>query len=232
MPTVKRLTDQMVDPWNDTLAFYIPEASVPSALAGDIPNLDRYFILKVNKHLRDYTMSISEFASLRASIASENKKITEGVKLKMPSYMKEVSQNLSKEFDIDLALDIAQMIPLDLHYDEAGAFAYSMFMNYGIQTDSQHTPVVVSGTATSVNLSGSVIFLYAYGDKDDLDWTRSSSEAWHKFILSINAPHSQESLLRGIDWDKVGAMAIGGVIIGGLAALIGAILSKRRKNGA
>ncbi|MDR0902444.1 MAG: hypothetical protein LBM92_06715, partial [Opitutaceae bacterium] len=110
MPGVKRLAGQMIDLANDTLAFYIPEDSVPSALAGEIPALERYFILKVNKTIKGRTVSASEFAELRSSMASQNQKVLEDLKAKFPAYAERFGKNISNGLDMNFALDAFQLI--------------------------------------------------------------------------------------------------------------------------
>lgn len=225
MPELKRLLDQMVDPLNDTLAFYIHEQSAPIALSGDIPDLDRYFILKLNKKLRYHNVSVADFEQLRTTVKLQNQTIMDEVRRQLPSLMDQFNQNLSKEYDATVAFSISQMIPLDPHLDSEDAISYSMFINYSIDGGLQES-VVIPATVTMANPSGRVILLYAFGSTDDLDWTRSGSDIWHKHILARNvaAPRMRS---RNIDWTQVGVKAICGAIIGVFIALIMAIRKKR-----
>ena len=227
MAEVKRLSDQIVDPVNDTLAFYIPEAAVPAALSGQIPDLDRYFMLKVNKKLKAYTASIAEFVDMQNSVASQNKKIFEEFKEKMPAYFDQINGNFKKEYGSDFKLGVSQMIPLEPHHKSENAFAYSMFMNVG--SASQQSASATPATATFLNTSGRILFLYSYGAEDDLAWTRESSQAWHTAILSRNTPPPQKSSRAGLDWGMVAGKAVAGAFIGGIVALIGGIISKKKK---
>ena len=229
MPAVKRLVEQMADPLNDTLAFYIPEDSVPKALAGDMPKLDRYFMLKVNKKLKAYTASISEFSEMQSSVAAQNKKIFDEVKAKLPDYFDQISKNISKEFDTNIAFSVSQMIPLDPHYTSRDAFAYSMFINYGSKSEHDESKTIIAATSTFVNASGKIIFLYAYGVKEDLNWTRLSSESWQKSIITNNVSAPQTKTSVGIDWGKVAGKAITGGIIGVIVSLIAYLISKHKK---
>ncbi len=228
MPLVKRLADQMTDPVNDTLAFYIAEDGVPTALEGNMPPLDRYFILKVNRKLKHETFGTGDFARLRASVAAENRKIFEEIQAKLPELTRQLGSNVSKEFDIDFAIEIAQMLPLDPHLEEDNAFAYSMFINYGTRSGGESGSHIVPATATFLNLSGRLLFLYAYGVKEDLEWTRSASAEWHRALLAANdAPPSGSRT--GISWSGVGRQALVGGLIGAVAALLLGLLKKKKR---
>lgn len=229
MPGVKRLAEQMTDPMNDTLAFYIPESAVPVALAGGIPALDRYYMLKVNKQAINSVIGTRDFVKMREQVRKQNRQIIENVKAQLASHMDTMSKNLSAEYEVKLALSISQIAPLDPHVEEEHAFAYSMFINFGTKTENAESSVIVPGTATFVNASGKLLFLYAYGAKDDLEWTRSASSDWHEKILQVNAPPPVESSSRGIDWSTVSSKALVGAIVGGLIALIGGLISKKKK---
>jgi hypothetical protein len=229
MTEVKRLYDQMADPINDTLACYISEDSVPDALSGKIPELRKYFLIKVHKKLKGHTASVAEFAELQDSVESENKKTFDEVKKQLPGLFDEINGNIKKEYGNDIAIGVSQVVPLDLHHRSENAFSYSMFMNVGVGGGTQQSVSMVAVTATFLNTAGRVLFLYAYGGKDDLDWTRESSEAWQTAILSRNAPPPQKPAKTEFQWGRVTGKALVAGIVGGVAGLLGFIFSKKNR---
>ena len=80
MTAVMKFVQQMADPMNDTLAYYIMESDVPTAMAGEIPSLERIFILKVNKQLRNMTVGKNDFSQLKSMTKSQNQQMFEDVK--------------------------------------------------------------------------------------------------------------------------------------------------------
>jgi hypothetical protein len=234
MDAVYRMSLQMVDPKNDQLAYYISDSDIPSAMAGKLPSLDRTFLLKVNKQLKNIVVGSKDFAELKSMTKRQNKEIFESVKSQIPDLMKETSEGISKEFDVDFALQLSQMIPLNPHYEADNALAYSMYINYGVSAEGTKEELIVSATTTFVNVSGKVLFLYCYGPQDELEWTRSASKSWaEKVMVSNTQPPVRSSGGRGMDWNKVFEKGIVGAIIGGLIALIFGVLSifKNRKRG-
>lgn len=231
MTAVKRIVESMADPVNDTLAYYISESEVPTAMAGDVPSLERTFILKVNKQLRSMTMGKNDFSQLKEMAVNQNQQILEEVKSQMPEHMKNMSQGFSREFDVDFALNLSQMIPLEPHYQSENALAYSMYINYGVTANNESEDVIVAATATFLNTSGVVLFLYSYASQDDLEWTRNASKDWAESVISSNSQPPAKSPGRGIDWDKVMEKGLVGAVVGGLFALLAgaASLFKRKK---
>ncbi len=74
MDAVYRLSLQMADPLNDQLAYYIAESDVPVAMSGEIPSLEHYYILKVNKKLKNMVVSSKDFAELKSITNAKIKK--------------------------------------------------------------------------------------------------------------------------------------------------------------
>jgi hypothetical protein len=233
MDAVYRLSMQMADPMNELLAYYIPESDAPVALEGGIPSLERTFMIKVSKDLKGMLISSQDFAEIKNSIKRENKEIFESLKSKIPGLTDEASKGISKEFDVNFAFEVSQMIPLEPHYEVDNALSYSMYINYGVSAEGVEEESVVSATTTFVNISGKVLFFYCYGPQGDLEWTRNASKAWTERVMAGNAqPPTQSSGGRGINWAKVIGKGIAWVVVGGLIALFFSVLSifKKKRN--
>jgi len=129
MTAVKKIVQQMADPMNDTLAYYIKESDASTAIAGEIPILARTFALKVNKKLRNYTLGKDDFSQIKSMTKSQNQQILEEVKAQIPEQMKSMSQGVSQEFNVDFAMNISQVVPLEPHHEVENALAFSMYIN-------------------------------------------------------------------------------------------------------
>ena len=234
MDAVHRLSMQMADPVNELLAYYILESDSQTAMEGNVPPLERTFMFKVSKNLKGMLIGTRDFAELKSMTKRQNKELFESVKSQIPGLMDKTSKGISKEFDMNFAMEISQLIPLDPHYEADNSLSYSMYINYGISTEGAKEESVLSATTNIVNVSGKVLFLYCYGTKSDLEWTRNASRAWAESVITSNAqPPSQSSGGHGINWENVIMKSIGGAIAGGSIALFLGILSifKRKKNG-
>ncbi|HCE45932.1 MAG TPA: hypothetical protein DET40_20495 [Lentisphaeria bacterium] len=233
MDAVYRLSLQMSDPVNDQLACYISESDIPVAMVGKIPSLERYCILKVNKELKEMLVGSKDFAELKSITKQQNKDIFKSVESQLPALMEKLSKGISKEFDVDLALQVSQAIPLDPHYETDNIFSYSIYANCGASVKGSKEKKVLSATATFINVSGKILFLYCYGSQNDLEWTRDASKAWTDMIIDSN-PGAQLFSLggRGMDWGKIFAKAtVSAVSMGLLAVILVACLRfKKRKD--
>ena len=200
MDVVYRLSLQMVDPMNDQLAYYIAESAVPVAISGEMPSLERYFILKVNKRLKTMVVRSKYFSELKNIAKHKNKQIIKSIEAKIPGLMDKMSKGISEEYDVNFAMKLSQVVPLDPHYETENAFAYSMYLNYGASVDGSKEDFIVSVTVTFVNVAGKILFLYCDGPQEELEWTRTASKAWAGMIMESNTqPPSRSARGGGAD---------------------------------
>jgi hypothetical protein len=218
MPAAMGIAQQQADAdsYNDTLAYYIKESEVPTAMEGYIPDMEKSFILKVNKEMRNMTIGKDSFSQFKSMTKKHNRQVFENIKAQIPEVMNNFSQGVSQEFNIDFAISVSQVVPLETHYEAENAMALSMFVNYGSSAGDEKIEEIISATSTFLNASGAVLFLYAYGPRDELEWTRSASKAWAESVMASNSKPLSKTPGQGLDWTNASV----GVIVGGLIALI------------
>lgn len=230
MDAVYRLSLQLADPKNDLLAYYISDSDIPTAMNGNIPSLERTFLLKVNKQFVNMVVGSKDFAVLKNMTKRQNKEIFESVKSQVQDLMKDKIEGISNELDVDLAMQISQVIPLDPHYEADNALSYSMYIHYVTTIDGTKKDFIKSATATYVNVAGKVLFLYCYGTKGELEWTKSASRSWVEQIMNSNSrPPARSPRERGINWEKAIEKGIVGAVSGGFIALIIGVVTAFKK---
>ena len=127
MIAVNSICEQVAaaDPANDTLASYILESGVPAALAGEIPPLDRYFVLKVSKGMQNLTVGKNDFAEFKKIIRDQNDELLKSVNPQIREGMSKMSEGVSQDFDINFSMEISQMVPLAPHYEKETALLHN-----------------------------------------------------------------------------------------------------------
>lgn len=203
MDAVYRLSQQIVDSDNDQLAVYIAKSDVPIALSGKMPPFKRYFILKVNKRVKNVVISSKDFTELKNTTKQQNNEIFKSLETEMSDIMKKNSKVVSDVFDVDVALKLSKMVPLDPHYETDNAFAYSMYINCGVTVEGSNEDFIITGTLTYINVAGKVLFLYCYGPQDELEWTRTASKEWAANIMDSNAQSHQLVPLANMEWTGI-----------------------------
>ncbi len=222
MVAVHRLAANMADPMNEQLAFYIPDPHVPAALAGEMPPISRYFLLKASRTLMDKVVSAPAFARIRDQAKRENRTILESAMAKASNAVAQTGRNLGTAFDVDLALKISTMVPLDPHEETEVVLAHSMYVKVQVASEGSTEEVPLAVTSEIVNVAGKVVFLYCYAPQAEMEWTRSAAKAWADAVVAGNPPPPKG----GLDWGQVLRSGLIGGAIGGIGALF---LRKRKK---
>ena len=241
MDAAYRFSKSMVDLQNELLAYYIVDTEVALAKTGEMPSMDRYFLLKVNNALKNSKVSLSDFNSVKKMIRTQNEEIFKSLEEDIQNLMKNTSDGINKEFDVDIAMKVSKMVPLDVHYETESAMSYSMYINLGVSAGGTSEELVIAASATFIHVSGKILFLYSYGAKEDLEWTRTAAKTWaedsmkanvSKSISKPNTVYKQNSKLvtnSGYDWERLMNKSIIGVV-GGLLILLFLFFKKKKRD--
>lgn len=186
MDKVYRLHRAAKDPYNKLLASYIPQSEVDMAIQGEFPTSTKGFYLKMPKMMEQELVSPHDFAQMKHTVKTQNKEIIASNKDKIEKIVNESGNNINKELGIDVAVDVVDIIPLDMHYESENAFAYSMYIVNKVSSGGEHTEYAMAATATLINVSGKIVSLYSIGEQADLEWTRKASRDWAKKAIASN----------------------------------------------
>lgn len=235
MTGVVELQKNFVPPTNQQLASFISQNDAPIALGGKIPDLTRRFTVQVAKKISDHPLTSEEFAQLKQMYKTEGEQRIEQLKGQLSQFFADASKGVSRQLDTDVVISAGGVVPLPYHFESDRIFSASMLMKSDIRAESGQTySEVIAATTTLIHVKDRLLFLYVYGGKEDLDWTRASSKEWAEAILASNQDTFSASTIpsstphSGIDWDRVISKSIGGAFIGLIAGLI-AWLARRRK---
>ena len=172
---------------NEQFAAFIPEAAVPTALKGTIPNLTRRFIVQVPKRVVRATISSSQFQEMTLPMKTEFDAAMAKLVGLIPGLNRESSRRIAERFAFDPALSTLQVIPLAPHSTSENILALSMLSRVRATNSSgTTTSMIVASTITFLHVGGKVLCLYAYAGQDGLEWTRTMSANWAKSVLHAN----------------------------------------------
>ncbi|MCB1634984.1 MAG: hypothetical protein KDI37_07485 [Xanthomonadales bacterium] len=230
MASTAVLETSMADGMNDLLAIYISDDEAAGARIGEAPDMNRYFVIKVNKELKNLALGIADFARLRDQVDEQNEQAIASAQAQMADQIRENSEALSTELNVDLDMQITPMTPMAAHVNEEHAIAFSMYLNASAVINGEQTDTALVVTSTYINVAGKVLFLYTYAPSADLDWTRQASKDWAAAILASNdTAEPAEKLNWGIDWGRVAEKGLIGAAVGGIIGLIMWIASWRKR---
>ena len=240
MREVGTLLQHGVPPDNEQLAAFIAESDVPEALAGEIPLLQRRFAVQVAKDMADRSVSAAEFERFTAGFATDIEQSFEKFRQSgLADMMADVSRGISDQFDMEFMIEVGGLVPLPPHHADEHSLASSLIAsNEYTFADGEALSEVITATMTFVRVRGRVLFVYANGERDDLNWTREASAQWVQQILAANPGgdvSGRSSPGRGsrgteINWDRVAGKAIGGAFLALVVLLVSGLFRGRKRS--
>lgn len=237
MATLYEFQKQFVAHTNVEFLAFISDRDVPTALKNEIPELERRFTVQTAKSLVNLSVTKKSFEELKQIIKTQNDEIVKKAEAAIGKTIVKINENITDQYDVDLALSVSQIIPLPAHAETERSLAYSAFIKYNINDEAGNpSSFVAVMTATFVHVKGKVLFLYSYAEESGLDWSRNLSTQWSSAVIKANPSDFQSSInenlpaaVTGIDWGEVGVKALIGAFIGLLIGFV-SWLVKRGKS--
>lgn len=187
LPAVLKIMEATTPPFNLLLAGLVSEADHAAFLAGGERPLTRYLYVQVARQTIDVNVDASLFAKTAAFIRDQNTKLFDEFKKRMPGLIDDVSGRLGHAIDKEVRLKIPDMTLLPPHGETKQTFAFSMYIRLkGEVVGVSGIDTLLAATATFVHVRGKILFLYAYGAENDLEWTRAISAEWADAIVAAN----------------------------------------------
>lgn len=225
-----------IGPSNVRYLSLIPESAAEALLQGQTVEVRRYINIESEATLSNRSVSSSDFADFKAVLRDQVEQMYDEVEREMPRLMEKGNRELSEQWAADVAIQVGGFVPLPVHLDTERAIASSMYATVRTTVGAEDAgPVVVSATSLFLHARDKVLFLYVYGSKDDVEWTRETAGRLASDIIDSNGPTPGEqrsvssSDARGIDWGQVLEKGLFGALAGGLIGLL-AFLFRRRGN--
>lgn len=187
MGEIYELLGLFVPPSNVEFASYMAEQDAVYAIAGELPELKQRFTLQSVKSILESKLSPDDFEQIKQVIREQNQALIDQIKETVGQSLDDAADSINAEHGLQLAIDVADVVPLATHQDDDQVLAYSQIVKYtlddALDGPSQSVSVV---TATLVSVKGKLLLLYAHGAPDQLAWTREASNAWAAAVLSAN----------------------------------------------
>jgi hypothetical protein len=170
---------------NSLLDVYVTAADLPAVdKGGKGAAVVRYAMAQTPKAGLGMTVTEQDFGQLTQIIADQNGRVYQGLDQQVRQIFDEI--NVGKR-PMDERISLDSLVPLPPHRAEPSVLAFSMvaMTTYG-EGKAARTGVITT-TATIVLVRSKVLFLYVYGGRDDLEWTRAAGAEWSRTVQTANA---------------------------------------------
>ena len=174
------------DDLNETLAVYVPTEEAIAARDGEIPSMDRYFLLKVNKTLKSQEVSDSDFAALKQVMQTSRDDMLRDLTRQFPDLMEGTQQKMSEALALEVTASVGAMVPVDWETSTKDTYGFAMFLSYDWQFGEDSLESVVAATSVFALVKNRVLFLYGYGEPTDMEWTQAATVDWAASVQESN----------------------------------------------
>lgn len=149
---------------------------------------------------------------------------------------------LSKEYGFPLKLEVGELVSLGVFMEKTDAVGFAVLQKNRVSANGQLDYLTVSGAAI-MRMNGKILRAHVNGDYEtpkDIEWVRSTLNAWVGQILATNlSPEASSQTptrnfsITGSDWTSVIEKAIEGgkgvIVLGLLAGLVILIVSALKR---
>jgi hypothetical protein len=190
VPEMKQVSESLrrfTPPDHTLFAVFIAEIDAPQALADEFPLLQRRFTIQAPSKSVGVSVMRAEFAQLKKGFASEFQLKVDDLKNRLPDLVSRISKAGVEQMDPQLVTEIGGIVPFAPHYDDEHSLSLSMIFRTEVTAaDSESVVALTAATMTLVRVRDRVLFVYVYGGKDDIVWTRKASQEWVYEIVKAN----------------------------------------------
>jgi len=215
---------------NREIASFVQDEDARAIRDGREPRFERRHSAQVLRALEDTLVTHADFAQLKAEMRESSAELAGSVEKELSSAVEKVADGVT----VDMEAPGAGVSVLPPHFETDRVLSVSQRIStWLVRADGTRTALRGTVTLSYVHVRGRLVFLYAFGQEDALDWTREASRQWALAVVAANpsdaATASREARRgtgRGIDWSRVGQKAVVGAVVGALVGLVLALVRR------
>lgn len=226
-----------VGPGNIRFATFVTTEAGEALAAGDESyELDRYVNVETETGISTASVSRAGFAELRETVRTQIEELYANTLVQLPELAAAGDKTVSEAFSADIEMEVGSVVPLPTHLDTDEMMAHSIYMTVGAALNGEDVGTdTLAATTLFLHVKDKVLFLYAYGAKSDLAWTREKTVEWARDIIAANPLNAEEQAAvdapatSGIDWGRVSGRALIGGLAGLVIGLFSFLMNRRKK---
>jgi hypothetical protein len=192
MTEVYEMQSHFISEQNLQFACFIPKAQIQQLGNEPLPKLSRTFRVQTPKGMETEVLTSEQFLKLKESVRKTTdeafKEVASRQMAKENTQLEITNNELIELLKYDPDLSLKQAILVKGMEENKQSISFSMLMKSTIDDDKGQPKVSVGcGTITYLLIKNKLLFLYAFGEEKDLEWTRTMSKQWATSIISANS---------------------------------------------
>jgi len=226
-----QVASRFVSPANQQLALFLESAKAVEVRAGGIPQAERRISVETPRKAAEMILTDKDFAAVSRGFSRSMQGQADELRSKTNAQLKATGKGATQDLGVETSFVVKDMTAYPPHLSTDQAVALSVLQTNLITSGGVAEEYVNTTTAAVVHVNGKLLFVYVYGGKKDLDWTRITTREIVDSMLSnaTKAPVVSPASARdsgyaaGVEWGRIAAKAVAygilGLIVAGIAAL-------------
>lgn len=238
-PEVVALAEAMIPPANRLLGVYLSDRDYEKLVNGESPEFDRYMFIQVHRELENKNVSRADFREISTQLKAQQDTILDDVKEDVGKLFDNASNQISKDYDVSLDMQLGDQKSLGVFLDQPNAVAFTSLVKYQGNLEGEPFDYVMAGSTMLVKVKRRLLYVYVYSQYDeqaDVDWVESRTTELANLMLTANHTSAEPnddigtSFFSAISFGSVVNSSIIGAIVGGFVAFMFVLFggSKRR----
>lgn len=164
---------------NELLVIQAPQAELTQALEVKGDQFSKSIVIQTFRGTKYRQVSEVEFGQVKDFMKQNFQQISEKLKEKINNEMESSSNKVSEKYDVDLALSITDMVPLEIFADTANHYGSTYLMKSNVAVDGEvadNDNILMSINVMLVK--GKIIYLYVY--------STDKSEESHQQLVNLS----------------------------------------------
>jgi hypothetical protein len=181
-PALWRTGELLTPPSNRLLAFFVSAGDLQRVVAGQAPDMRRYFMVQTFRAAERDTFTDKGFAEIKDVLRSQYKTALQQVPLQTKEHLDAASRQLGKQAGRpELTLKVGEMLPLEVFDERATSLSIAALSKVVINTDAVVREIPLAMAMTTLAARGKIVYFYAYSVYDspqDIAWCRQVTLDW------------------------------------------------------
>ena len=181
-PEVRTLGETITPPTNRLLAILVPVRYETQTRFGNIPELDRYFLIQTPRKSETSSWTTADFSKLKAILRAQHQQFLNRATPQIQGLIDSKLQDKSLALDPGVTdLRVGEIRVQEIFDEKPRSISLLALTKYTVRTGDKIQEQPMAMAYTTQLIKGKIVFFYAYSylrSPADIDWIRRQTRLW------------------------------------------------------
>lgn len=182
VPEVRALGETITPPTNRLLTILVPGRYETQIRSGNIPELDRYFLVQTPRKNEASSWTTADFSKLKIILRGQHQQILNRATPQIQRLIDSTLQDKSLAHDPSVTdLRVGEISVQEIFDEKSNSISLLALTKYTVRSGDKIQEQPMAMAYTTLLIKGKIVFLYAYSylrSPADIDWVRTQTKIW------------------------------------------------------